>query len=154
MDRVCASGSGSCFESQRSFGAGKPAIGRAPVSPAKSGIDASSSGPSESARPSFQSSAGRSALPAASSNVTPSICPERPIARTFLIGSGCPCASASSVAAVARHQSSGACSDHNGCGRETRSGALASAATWSRSSTSTALMPEVPMSMPRKNAIA
>ena len=73
--------------------------------------------------------------------------------RTADIAAGCCEAKASSAASVASHQSSGRRSLQLGCGRWTSSGTTWLARTVCVSSTSTALMPDVPRSMPRYMAL-
>ncbi len=129
-----------------SFGAVKPGIARLPAicCGARALI---SSAHSATERPSFHKMAGRSTRSAASSSTAPASAltarcrdgaPDRPVARRSC-----------SAASVARHQSAGFCSPHNGCGRETSSDAAACATTSPASPETTTLTPEVPRSMPR-----
>src|SRR6266545_556948 len=149
MRRARAMPSGSCRDSHSSLGAEKPGMARQPTMSAKSAKHRWRSAHSADARPSFHNKAGRMGVSAASSKVTPSICPERPMPRTAAMAAGAWLARASRLSTTACHQSCGACSDHSGAGWERASGALAVAADRSSPSMMTALTLDVPMSMPR-----
>ena len=103
-----------------------------------------------SVRTSHQISAGRTTSPAASNITAPCICPENPTheicsPRKF------PAASTLRTATpAARHQSSGRCSAHPILGEANGScSSVADAAMCPRSSTTSARVPPVPISIPR-----
>ena len=143
--------SGSWRRTQSNFGAVNPGIARLPVMSRERGSSRSSSRHSSSERPSFHKMAGRSGLSALSSKVAPCICPLKPMALTAPRSFP---GKAHTASMVARHQESGSCSDHKGCGRSTVSGAEVCATIRSLPSIRTAFTLDVPTSIPRNMASA
>ena len=133
---------------QSSFGAVNPGIARLPVmraaarrAPLELGALGARCGRRSTGSP---AAATRSA---ASSSVAPCIWPESPTAATPRVAPRA--ASSRTAASVARHQSSGSCSDQSGRGRDTSSGAVACVDQRAGASSRTAFTAEVPRSMPR-----
>ena len=120
-----------------------PVSARLPVSstsrsnPTRSSISAHSS----PVRWSFHRIAGRTGRSDASSVTSPCIWPESPIPAT-------PSVSPSSACSVARHQSSGFCSDHPGFGVESGYGTSRRSTTSPSSATAITFTADVPTSMP------
>ncbi len=95
---------------------------------------------------------GRSTLPASSSSTSPCICPVRPIpAMASLPVRERTCRM---LVTVAFHQSSGFCSAQPGRGTCIGYSVVTSARTEPSGEIRTALLPDVPMSMPRRRLIA
>src|SRR4029077_13685028 len=90
---------------------------------------------------SFHRIAGRSTRWSASRTTSPCICPDSPTG---------PSGNRPRTSPAARHQSSGSCSDHPGCGRESGYSALAVASTCPSSSMATPLTAVVPTSRPTR----
>ncbi|PAV70012.1 hypothetical protein WR25_06553 [Diploscapter pachys] len=119
---------------------------RLPPRSRKAGVAASRPAHSAKERPSFHRMAGRSGRSSAPSRVAPCIWPARPMPRTDRRTAG---SMARTAAQVACHQATGSCCDHRGCGRWMVSGAVPCATSVPDASTTTALTPDVPISMPR-----
>src|SRR3954451_7823758 len=135
--------SGSCRRSQSSFGAVKPVSARLPVNstsrakPTRSSISAHSA----AVRWSFHRIAGRNTRWSASRTTSPCICPDSPTG---------PSGNLPRTSPAARHQPSGSCSDHPGCGLESGYSALAVASTRPSPSMATPLTAVVPTSRPTR----
>ncbi len=148
--RVASNTSGSWCFTHSSFGAVNPGMAMLPARAVRSGSRRCISAHSAPLRPSFHRIAGRSTRPAPSSSVAPCICPDSPIPASAFQSASLAAARAAAIAAsVPCHQSSGSCSDHSGCGRDTSSGALPTAITRCAPSISSALTEDVPTSSPR-----
>ena len=143
-----ANATGSWARSHISFGRVKPGIG----GDAGNRRDRRHGGAQRvalgAARASFHRIAGRSGRPSAARSNAACIWPDRPTARSAAKASGAAARTLATTASVARHQSSGSCSDQPGRGRDTARATAPSART-SPSSTSTAFTAEVPTSIPR-----
>lgn len=103
---------------------------------------------SAAARPSGQSTAGRTGRPAASTSTAPCICPDRPSAPTGRPPSA-GTTSPSAASSAARHTRTSV-SAHPGRGRSTAWSRSASATTTPPASSATSFRPLVPTSAPRK----
>ena len=140
--------SGSCFFIQRIFGAVNPAKAMFAVSAESFSFPMTvlSQSVSSAVRPSFQRMAGRITASLASSATRPCICPPQPM--PFTCDASKPSSSSLMPSITAFHQSSGACSDQPGFGKDSGYSLVALLQILPSVSTSSSFTAEVPRSIP------